>query len=684
MTQPQLLLTGLVMAGLAHMALAVWVLFAWRNRQGSRLLLPAAVISIAWAASAPFTVWFDSPWVLAERWLDALRYAFWILSLWWLLTRRRVSGVRSIAFDRVVAVLAILLPLWGGLTGSHLAFTLMAVTGLVLIEQVYRGVSVDGRWGIKPVCLGLAGTFLFDFYLFSEAAILGRLDASTLAARGYVHALMVPLLMVAGWRQHNWAQRIKLSRQVAFHSLSALLAGCYLMLVAASGYYIQLFGGDVGQVLRVGLMFCALVLLVAFALSGTVRATLRVWLGKHFFRYRYDYRDEWLKFTRALSAHHDPDALNQRVIQGLAGMVESPGGALWLRPLGSDAFAQVARWNMPEAVCTEPADSPLMGFMAKTGWVINLVEHRQHPERYDRVDVPRWLAELEAAWLIVPLKIGGEDIGFVVLAASRTAWDINWEVTDLLKTAACQAASVLAQLRASEALMQARQFESFNRMSAFVVHDLKNIVTQLSLMTKNARRLKDNPEFQDDMVMTVDNALERMKQLMLQLREGGSPASGGPVGVDLAKVVEGALPLAKARGRELDLDLQPGLWARGHEERLARVVGHLIHNALDATESTGHRVWVKSHRFGSHACLEVQDNGVGMSEEFVRARLFRPFQTTKSAGMGIGAFESAQYVQELGGKMNVDSKVGGGTRISLMLPLLDTGTLGVPEAGVRP
>jgi putative PEP-CTERM system histidine kinase len=207
-------------------------------------------------------------------------------------------------------------------------------------------------------------------------------------------------------------------------------------------------------------------------------------------------------------------------------------------------------------------------------------------------------------------------------------------------------------------------------MSAFVVHDLKNIVTQLSLMVKNAKRLSHNPEFQADMLMTVENSLERMRQLMLQLREGAAPG-GAAVGVDLGRIAQGLAQSVSRRGRELEVDVQPRVATRGHEERLERVMGHLVNNALDATESP-QRVWLKIDRFGSHARVEVGDNGMGMSESFVQERLFKPFQTTKEAGMGIGAYESFQYVQELGGKVSVDSKEGEGTVVTLLLPLIES------------
>lgn len=258
-----------------------------------------------------------------------------------------------------------------------------------------------------------------------------------------------------------------------------------------------------------------------------------------------------------------------------------------------------------------------------------------------------------------------------MLATARTRIDVNWEVNDLLKTAARQAGAFLGQMQASEALLEVRKFDSFNRMSAFVVHDLKNIIAQLSLMLKNAERHRDNPEFQKDMLMTVEHSVERMRQLMMQLREGATPLDG-PRGIDLVDVLRRIQSAKAGQGREVALTVDERVVARGHEDRIERVIGHLVQNALDATEHGG-RVWIRVARQGTHALVEVGDTGHGMSPEFVRERLFKPFQTTKPTGMGIGAYESFQYVHELGGKLSVDSAVDVGTQVALLLPLFDTG-----------
>ena len=679
---------GLASTGYAGYALHLFLRGrTWRAGLAAFAMLGAIALTAVWGIlGLAFGVTENLLLLTSCLLSDVLRYGAWYAFLL-LLTLPgpdaplATSPARALA--PVGAVLVIVgvviqvgnligLPAIAGLARSTWFHSLaMIVFALVLLEQVFRNISTDSLWHVKPLCLGLAGAFLFDLYLYSDAVLFKQLDSDAFAIRGFVHASILPLLVISTSRTRDWVAKIRLSQKAAFHSATLLLVGIYLLFMAAVGYYVRNFGGDWGNALQLALMFAALPVLGFVVFSGSMRAKLRVLVGKHFFSYRYDYREEWLRFTQTLSVQDSPQAMGQQVIRGLADLVESPSGLLWLKDATLPFYNQVARWNMPAASGRESADSALCRFIVESGWVINLEEFRSFPRRYDELELPPWLSEAPNAWLIVPLMVGNTMIGFVVLASARTSMDVNWEVNDLLRTAGRQAASFLAQMQATEALLEVRKFDAFNRMSAFVVHDLKNIVTQLSLMLKNAERHRANPEFQKDMLMTVEHSVERMRQLMLQLREGATPP-GTPIGVDLATIVEKIAMAKAAQGRTIEATVVERLMTRGHEERIERVVGHLVQNALDATDADG-RVWIRLDRQGGQARIEVGDSGHGMSPDFLRERLFKPFQTTKQAGMGIGAYESFQYVQELGGKMSVESEVNVGTRITMLLPLFDVG-----------
>jgi putative PEP-CTERM system histidine kinase len=461
------------------------------------------------------------------------------------------------------------------------------------------------------------------------------------------------------------------SRRIVFHSTTLLGASAYLLIMAIAGYYIRYFGGSWGGMLQATFLFGAGMLLVLMLFSGTVRARLKVFLSQHFFSYRYDYREEWLQFTRTLSQGGLGPRVQERCIEALAQLVESPGGALFMRQ-DNARLERVAHWNMPSAAGSEPCDGPFAAFLARRQSVVNLGETERNPEMYEGLQIPSWLGSLQHAWLVVPLSVHDELVGFVVLARSRGRIVVNWEVSDLLKTAGAQAATYVAQAQASDALARAKQFDSFNKMSAFVVHDLKNLVAQLSLLLRNAQRHKHNPAFQQDMLETIESSVAKMNRILMQLRSGGLPIEQPePVLADdiVVRVVE-ARAMYRPRPRAEIVD--QALWVSANAERLERVVGHLVQNAIEATEADG-QVSVRLLARESHAVIEVLDTGKGMSAEFVRDALFKPFESTKRTGMGIGTYESREYIRELGGRLDVTTAPGRGSRFEIVLPLAERG-----------
>ena len=674
------------LALLAYCGLLVYLLIAGRLRKAEilpgRAFTAALVVTTAWAGVSLLSELWPTralePWAVA---LDLLRYALWFAFLLTLFrppagaTRSRsawvLRGVSATCLLLAAALLA--LQTLGGndalVKPLVVAALSLPVCGLLIVEQLFRNLGESSRWNAKPMCLGLGCMFAFDIYLYSGALLFGRFDTDAYSVRGAAHALATPFLFVASRRGNNWMLRLQVSRTAAFYSATLVLAGAYLLFMSAIGYYVRFFGGSWGGALQLGLLVAGLAVLGLLVFSGSMRSWLRVFVGKHFFSYRYDYREEWLRFTSMLSAKRSPQEMGELIVRGLAKMVECPAGSLWTRNGPEGEFTQTAAWNMPTVQAHEQADSSLCEFLRANGWVIDLDEFRASPRRYGSLALPTWLLGAANGRLVVPLMAGDDLLGFALLAQPLTALKLNWEVLDLLKTAGRQAAGYLAQMQATEALLEARKFEAFNRMSAFVVHDLKNIVAQLSLMLKNAERLHDNREFQQDMLLTVESSLEKMRRLMLQLREGATPP-GGSRGVELTPIFKRLESTARSQGRKLEVELADRLATRGHDDRLERVLGHLVQNALDATPPPG-RVWLKAQRYSGQVQVEVGDNGAGMTEEFVRTKLFRPFNTTKQNGMGIGTYESFQYIRELGGSVTVDSTVGRGTVVTVLLPLFE-------------
>jgi len=687
-----LALWGYGLATLGYIALTVHLVHLRRTTAPNRtnhVLISAVALSALWAATGAIVHllnWRELQ-PLHEA-LDALRYGAWFMLLTLLLSpsptdrspppqwrpsRLIFIGGTLIFIGLFCQSLRLIDPLSPVAEhAAHYAGLALVVFGIVLVEQLYRNTTEDSRWNIKPLAIGLVAIFLFDLYYYSTAVMFKQIDEDAFAIRGFAYVFIIPLLILTVYRTRARPLNVTLSKTAVFQTTTLALVGLYLLATSAAGYYVRYLGGSWGGALQMVVLFAALLLLMLLGLSGSMRARLKVLIGKNFFRYRYDYREEWLKFTNALCAENSVLQLGQQVIRGLGNMVESPAGSLWTKDASGHKFIQSARWNFPVSDITEPSNSPMITSLDASGWVLSLEEFRSRPGRYGSLTLPPWLLEVPNAWLVIPLRTSAGMVGFVLLTTSRTPIDLNWEVNDLLKTAGRQAATFLAQMQATEALLESRKFDSFNRMSAFVVHDLKNILTQLSLMVRNAERHADNVEFQKDMLLTVRHAVDRMRQLMLQLREGATPADGFS-GVSLDEIARrvqksksGALPA-------VDLKIHDAVSIRGHEERIERVIGHLVQNALDATPTEG-KVWMAVRREAGMAQIEVGDTGQGMSADFIRERLFKPFQTTKQGGMGIGAYESRQYIQELGGEIHVESEENVGTCFRVRLPLLEIQT----------
>lgn len=666
------------LAAFAYLFFGLYIFFAWRGALPGGVLFGAVAVSFIWAALSAANA--NEPSVvlaLGAAAFDILRSGAWYTFLivlsrpLWTGRLRWPAILASVVFAFQIGALAFEL-LFGSdqlpLRPVLAAWLAHAIVGLMLVEQLYRGVPGSSRWGIKPACLALAAGYTFELYIFADAFLFARIDEDVWAVRGIAHALLIPLIALSGTRSPSWTLRMSVSREVVFHSTALAGAGLYLLVIAGAAYYVRYFGGDWGRALQMTLLFAGLVLLGALLFSGALRAKLRVLISKHLFSYRYDYRNEWLRFTQALSSADQGLDLGQSVIRALSDLVESPGGALWL----ADSYGNCtmhSRLNHAQLQVLEPLASPFCRFLAEREWILNLEEFRMHPARYEGLVLPEWLSRLEEAWLVSPLKAGERLIGFVVLSSPRTPFEIDWEVLDLLKTAQRQAAGYLDRMLAAEALLEARKFDSFNRMSAFVVHDLKNLVAQLSLMLKNAERHRDNPEFQKDMLETVAHVESRMRGLMAQLQEKRS--IDPPRAVDLVGLLRTVQNHKRSQRPAVDLRLGDTVSCEvtGHPERLERIIGHVVQNALDATNEDGNVSIDLAPPDAGRVRVVIEDNGCGMSPEFVRERLSRPFQTTKASGMGIGVFETRQYLEEVGGTLHYNSEVGKGTQVTIEFPM---------------
>jgi len=282
---------------------------------------------------------------------------------------------------------------------------------------------------------------------------------------------------------------------------------------------------------------------------------------------------------------------------------------------------------------------------------------------------PQWMLEERRAWVGVPLIHGERLFGLILLAAPEYRRVLDWEDFDLLRTAGRQAASSLAEAYGQEALSNAQRFEEFNRRFAFILHDIKNLVSQLSLVSRNAERHAENPEFRADMVATLRSSVGKMNDLLARLSPQAQARSQRAKPQPLRTILSDAIA-AKRRDHEVKLLGDTTLSAVVDATGLEQAVGHIIQNAVEASSADA-PIAVRVVPAGDEVRITIADHGTGMDGDFVRNRLFQPFASTKPGGFGIGSFEARSLIVAMGGRLVVDSTPGVGTEFSIFLPAAD-------------
>ena len=681
--------TGVISYGsgaILFLVLTLVLLTGQQGRSRKNALKFAAVVSTVWLGFTAAVIYYDVSFFAYL--VEPVRSFSWLLFLGFVLvssvtdTRLGDRGFRKAAiFAASYTVLLTTLVLYRMSAGPGVTnylgfdvlyggFLLVAVAGLMLVEQIMRNSHVESRRAVKYLCIGLGMIFAYDFYLYSNALLFQGLNVGLWEARGFVNGLAVPVLAIAIARDPRLSLDIFVSRRMVFHTTALLGAGMYLLAMGLGGYYIRSYGGEWGTVVQIIFLFGAGLVLMVLFFSGKVRASLRVFINKHFFHYKYDYRDEWLRFIQTLSSGQPDDRMRERAIHSIAEIIDSPGGILWMRQM--NRFVPVASWQMQVSESNVvDSDHPLVKFMTAREWLIDLDELERDPELYNDLEIPDWMLNMSRAWLVVPLIVHDHMLGFMVLARSPAQNHFNWEDSDLVKTAGRQAAVHLAQLEASKALAEAKQFEACNRLSSYVMHDLKNLIAQLSLVVTNAGKHRNNPRFMEDVIITVDNSVQKMNRLLEHLRSDSMEAQETG-SIELCATLEEVVQMMSNGQPVPSLDCQAkGIHILADKDRCGAIIGHLIRNAQDATPADG-RIIVRLFKRDRKAIIEVQDTGAGMDKDFIRDRLFRPFDSTKGkAGMGIGVYEARDYIHRLGGDLEVISRPGEGSTFRIHLSISD-------------
>ncbi len=661
------------LAAAAFVSLVIWRLGATTRQDGHRLILGAFAMTACWAWLSAIDV--GHPLI---DYAETARNLMWVSLLYSLSASsgarhhgvRLVYGAVSAVFGLQFVVAALSLFVRNGAlpqTATLLSIT-AAAGSLVLVHNLYGQAAPASRSAIRFVMLGLALMWTYDLNLYTFAYLDLGAAAGLLDWRGAAVVLTAPLFALGAKQEDGW--RIRLSRAATFQSLSLLAICAYFTVMTVLATALRGSGWDWSGNLLVALLAVTTVAAMVLLPSPTARSWAKVKLAKHLFEHRYDYRTEWLRFTDTLGrTGFDAPPLGERVIKAFADILDAPGGLLLVKDTAG-AITPAASWDWPGRnpnASELEASVDFWDTVEGSGRIIELDAYRRRggDPRDLAVAVPPWIADQDQAWAGVPLIHNGRLFGLVVLAAPEYRRALDWEDFDLLRTAGRQAASSLAEAHGQEALSNAQRFEEFNRRFAFILHDIKNLVSQLSLVTRNAERHADNEEFRADMIATLKSSVGKMNDLLARLSPQATPAVRRSEPMELRPILSSAIA-AKRQNCEVRLLGDAALRAVVDPSGLEQAVGHLLQNAVEASPPDK-PVIVRVAAHGDSVLVTIADQGCGMDGDFVRNRLFQPFASTKAQGFGIGSFEARSLIAAMGGRLSVDSQPGRGTIFTIKL-----------------
>lgn len=650
----------------------------WRKQSAHISLVIAAFVSALWHLLIAANYSLLSLGLSDLIVIEIYRYGAWITALLGALKFTIGQALprkflQTIHACWITALLFVLVMKFSGQTlieSSHFLIwsnLLLSILGLVTVEQLFKNA---GQYRlIKLYSLIIGGMFAYDVYLFSYSLIFNEIDPSLWQARGIINGCAA-LLMTFGaltiTSPNLEVSQLSISRPVVFYTTSMTASGSLLALMAIGGYYVQLYGGSWGEIIYILLLFLALLSIATLFISNSIRSRLNVWINMHFFQHKYDYRVEWLKLIHSLSHPSNAQDFHHRAVVSIASIFKSPHGGLWLKKNHKFIAATTMNLDLSYPTPSERIDSPFCQTLKEHEWIFSPRSPESQMRKKLNGRLPLWIKNIPSLWLVLPLLTDDELLGFVILTEPKLDPSLTWEDIDLLKTVGRQVASYLDRHRAAELLAESRQFDAFNKLTAFIMHDLKNLIAQQALVVENAAKYKDNPAFVEDAINTIDNSVSRMNTLLKKLQQD---EPSGLRSLKLDQILTDTLSKCQTLKPSPSLHREGGdICINADPDRLLMSLLHVIKNAQEATNSQGF-IDVTLRRENNNAIITIEDNGTGMSEDFIQNQLFKPFATTKSGkGMGIGVYQAREYIESIGGTVSVESAVSVGTTFTISIP----------------
>ncbi len=541
----------------------------------------------------------------------------------------------------------------------YLLLMVFLVFGLVQLERSLAALHQLQRWQIKLEIIG-SGLLLATFALYFSHSLLYRsINMNYLLPRSSVILLAVGLVVYSRFFRGE-SSNLALSRGIAYRSFVLLIVGGYLILLGLIGEGLRYLNIPNAQNLFYVILLLAGLGFAGIFLSEKLRRKLKVLLHKNFYQSKYDYREQWEDFAERIADARSLSEIQISLLDLFSTTFACKGAAFYLLDHETDTYSNTAFFNFRRDWRPFSLDDPLIVKLQQKDWIVNLTE--ANPELAESLiesftDV--------GAFLVVPLFFDEELAGFIVLGEQiNRGEELTYEDYDLMRMLARQVIATVQGLRLAEQLSTARELAAIGKISTFVLHDLKNQVSGLSLMLDNARDYIADPEFQQDMLETVGNTVGNMKKLIARLKNLKEKPALVIASVALNTIIQDAV---EAAGRPVEI-AGDSVKVAVDDEEIYKVVLNLLVNAAEAT-SNGEPIKIAYGTRKGSAFVEVSDSGCGMSAEFIKTHLFKPFETTKKHGFGIGLYQCKQIAESHQGSISVESREGEGTRFTLLLPL---------------
>ena len=562
-----------------------------------------------------------------------------------------------------------------GLAGYFvtLFFLMAAVLVLMNLERTYRAAMGTMRWRIKFMIIGLGVLFAVRTYTASQTLLFPILDERLQVVDASALLVACILILRSLFREGHFDSDVYPSHAVLQSSLTIFLAGIYFLIIGILWKLIAWFGGDTAFEIKAFIILVAIVLFTVIALSERARFYVSRFVSRHFQRPLYDYRTVWRKFTEATASCVSQTELCQAAIKSTTEIFQALSVSIWLVDEKKEQLILAGSNFLSEA---KAGELPL-----PKNEVAEMLLHLQH--HHEPVDIDAafepWAKTLRECHpqkftgtgnrVCVPMIVAEELIGFMLLGDRVGGAEFSWQDFDLLKCIGDQVAAGLLNTRLSQKLLQAKELEAFQTMSAFFVHDLKNTANTLNLMLQNLPVHFDDPAFRADALRGVGKTVAHINRLIGRLGSIRNELQIKPVEADLNTLVNKSLEgWEDVAGIKLIKDFQSLPKIMVDAEQFLKVATNLIFNAREAVTREG-EVRIKTFAQNGWAVMAVSDNGCGMSREFLDRQLFRAFQTTKKTGLGIGMFQSKMIVEAHKGRIEVESEPGKGSTFRVLLPL---------------